>query len=143
MRRLLADALAQHGFDVVGSANDGDQALKACQELRPEVLTLDLTMPGLDGIGVLRGLQKTDLPVAVVVVSAFSPAHGAYAVDALAEGAVELVEKPATGESLTDFIADLGAKVKLAAGSRRRRPLASTPLAASAKPAVSAKPVTA
>jgi DNA-binding NarL/FixJ family response regulator len=41
-----------------------------------EVLTLDLAMPGLDGIGVLRGLQKTDLPVSVVVVSAFSPAHG-------------------------------------------------------------------
>jgi two-component system, chemotaxis family, protein-glutamate methylesterase/glutaminase len=86
MRRLLTDALAQqHGFDVVGSANDGDQALKACQELRPEVLTLDLTMPGLEGIGVLRGLQRTDLPVSVVVVSAFSPATGAYAVDALAE----------------------------------------------------------
>lgn len=134
MRRLLTDALQQHGFDVVGSANDGDQALKACQELRPDVLTLDLAMPGLDGIGVLRGLQKVNSPVAVVVVSAFSPAHGAYAVDALTEGAVELVEKPATGESLTGFIADLGAKVRLAAGSRRRRPVASARPAASAKP---------
>ncbi len=125
MRRLLTDALKQHGFNVLGSANDGDQALKACLELRPDVLTLDLTMPGLDGIGVLRGLQKTDLPVSVVVVSAFSPAHGAYAVDALAEGAVELVEKPAAGESLDEFIADLGAKVKLAASSKRRRPIGS------------------
>jgi two-component system chemotaxis response regulator CheB len=125
MRRLLTDALQQHGFDVVGTANDGDQALTACVELRPDVLTLDLAMPGLDGIGVLRGLQGIDLPVAVVVVSAFSPAHGARAVDALAEGAVDLVEKPATGESLTAFIADLGAKVKLAASSRHRRPVAS------------------
>jgi two-component system, chemotaxis family, protein-glutamate methylesterase/glutaminase len=126
MRRLLTDALKQHGFNVLGSVNDGDQALNACLELRPEVLTLDLTMPGLDGIGVLRGLQKTDLPVAVVVVSAFSPAHGAYAVDALAEGAVDLVEKPAAGESLDEFIADLGAKVRLAASSKRRRPSASS-----------------
>jgi len=125
MRRLLTDALQQHGFDVVGNAEDGDKALTACLALRPDVLTLDLAMPGLDGIGVLRGLQGTDLPVSVVVVSAFSPAHGAHAVDALAEGAVELVEKPATGESLSDFIADLGAKVRLAASSRRRRPVAS------------------
>ncbi len=124
MRRLLVDALRRHGFDVVGSAEDGDRALAACLELRPDVLTLDLAMPGLDGIGVLRGLQGTDLPVSVVVVSAFSPAHGARAVDALAEGAVELVEKPASGEGLDAFIADLGAKVRLAATSHRRRPSA-------------------
>jgi two-component system chemotaxis response regulator CheB len=143
MRRLLSDALKQHGFDVLGTANDGDQALSACQQLRPDVLTLDLTMPGLDGIGVLRGLQKTDLPVAVVVVSAFSPAHGAHAVDALAEGAVELVEKPATGESLDGFIADLGEKVRLAAGSRRRRPTATAqpPAAKPPAPATPPRPV--
>lgn len=147
MRRLLTDALEQHGFDVVGSAKDGDEALTACQALRPDVLTLDLAMPGLDGIGVLRGLQGTDLPVSVVVVSAFSPAHGAHAVDALAEGAVELVEKPATGESLTGFIADLGAKVRLAASSRRRRPVASVQrpassvqLPAAPRPATTGKP---
>jgi two-component system, chemotaxis family, protein-glutamate methylesterase/glutaminase len=144
MRRLLADALRQHGFDVVGTANDGDQALAACLQLRPDVLTLDLAMPGLDGIGVLRGLKEIDFYVPVVVVSAFSPAHGAYAVDALAEGAVELVEKPATGESLDGFIADLGAKVRLAAASRRRRPTAPAPppLArpASARPSVTPVP---
>jgi len=134
MRRLLTDALGKHGFDVVAAVNDGDHALSACVELHPDVLTLDLAMPGLDGIGVLRGLRKTDLTVSVVVVSAFSPAHGAHAVDALAEGAVELVAKPATGESLDDFIADLGSKVRLAAASRRRRPAASAPEVA-ARPA--------
>jgi len=130
MRRLLKDALEKHGFDVVATVNDGDHALTACLDLRPDVLTLDLAMPGLNGIGVLRGLRRTDLPVSVVVVSAFSPAHGARAVDALAEGAVELVAKPATGESLNEFIADLGSKVRLAATSRRRRPAASVQEAA-------------
>lgn len=119
MRRLLSDALRKHGFEVVTAAADGDQALAACLEHKPDVLSLDLTMPGLDGIGVLRGLRRTNSPVAVVVVSAFSPAHGAHAVDALAEGAVELVAKPAAGESLDEFMADLGAKVRLAADSRR------------------------
>ena len=131
MRRLLTDALQKHGFDVVATAEDGDQALAACVEHRPQVLTLDLAMPGLDGIGVLRGLRKTDLPISVVVVSAFSPAHGAHAVEALAEGALELVEKPASGASLNDFIADLGAKVRLAATARHVR----SHLAAPAAPA--------
>ena len=58
-------------------------------------------MPGMDGIGVLRALRAGKAaPVPVVVVSAFSPAHGARAVDALAEGAFDLVAKPAFGEAL-------------------------------------------
>jgi two-component system chemotaxis response regulator CheB len=127
MRRLIGDALEKHGFAVVATANNGDEALTACVEYRPDVLSLDLAMPGLDGIGVLHALQDTDVPVSVVVVSAFSPAHGARAVDALAAGAVELVAKPAAGESLVEFAADLGAKVRLAAASRRRRPSAVAP----------------
>jgi two-component system, chemotaxis family, protein-glutamate methylesterase/glutaminase len=91
-------------------------------------MTLDLHMPGMDGIGVLRALKqgKAD-PVPVVVVSAFSPAHGARAVDALAEGAFELVAKPAFGEPLATFTSELGRKVGEAAHSGRvRRPAART-----------------
>ena len=96
MRRMLADALGRQGFDVVATAGDGDEALAACREHRPDALTLDLAMPGLDGLGVLRALREgRALPVPVVVVSAFSPARGAHAVDALAEGAFDLA-KPAT-----------------------------------------------
>jgi two-component system, chemotaxis family, protein-glutamate methylesterase/glutaminase len=119
MRRLLADALERQGFDVLDAVADGDQALAACRSLHPDVLTLDLAMPGLDGIGVLRVLREAALPVPVVVVSAFSPAHGARAVDALAEGAVELVAKPAAGENLSSFLTELGSKVRAAAAARR------------------------
>jgi len=125
MRRMLSDALARQGFEVVGTAADGDEALEQCRTHRPDALTLDLHMPGLDGLGVLRALRdgKAD-PVPVVVVSAFSPAHGAYAVDALAEGAFELVAKPAFGEPLDTFAAELGRKVSAAAhaGARVHRP---------------------
>ena len=116
MRRMLADALGRQGFDVVGTAADGDEALDLCRAHRPDALTLDLHMPGLDGLGVLRALRdgKAD-PVPVVVVSAFSPAHGAYAVDALAEGAVDLVAKPAVGDPLDAFASELGRKVGVAA----------------------------
>src|ERR671917_2060128 len=109
MRRILSDALGRQGFDVVATAADGDEALAACNEHRPDALTLDLHMPGLDGLGVLRALRR-GTAVPVVVVSAFSPAHGAYAVDALAEGAFELVAKPAFGEPLETFTSELGRK---------------------------------
>src|SRR5689334_21568305 len=123
MRRVLADALDRQGFDVVATAADGDEALAACAEHRPDALTLDLAMPGTDGMSVLRALREGRAePVPVVVVSAFSPAHGARAVDALAEGAFDLVAKPAAGAGLGPFAEELGRKVAEAAGCARPRP---------------------
>ena len=144
MRRILSDALGRQGFDVVATAADGDEALAACNEHRPDALTLDLHMPGLDGLGVLRALRAGKAePVPVVVVSAFSPAHGARAVDALAEGAMDLVAKPAMGESLTDFTAELARKVGDAAEAgkaRKRRPVVAAAPVAPAIPRVAVRP---
>jgi two-component system chemotaxis response regulator CheB len=117
MRRLLTQALRDAGFEVVGEATDGDEALALYRELRPDAMTLDLAMPGMDGIGVLRALRGERSSLPVVVVSAFSPAHGARAVDALAEGAFDLVAKPAFGEPLEQFVSALREKVTAAAGA--------------------------
>jgi len=125
MRRLLTQALRDAGFEVVGEAADGDEALSLYRELRPDAMTLDLAMPGMDGIGVLRALRGERSSLPVVVVSAFSPAHGARAVDALAEGAFDLVAKPAFGEPLETFVSSLREKVTAAAASAA--PAASAP----------------
>jgi two-component system chemotaxis response regulator CheB len=123
MRRLLRQALETAGLEVVGEAGDGDEALALCHEHRPDVLSLDLAMPGRDGIGVLVALRDTNLPTVVLVVSAFSPAHGARAVDALAEGAFDLAVKPEIGSSPSTFLAEIGTKARsAAAASRRPRP---------------------
>ncbi|HYF24983.1 MAG TPA: response regulator, partial [Baekduia sp.] len=119
MRRLLTQALREQGFDVVGEAADGDEALKLHTELRPDAMTLDLAMPGLDGIGVLRRLRGDGAALPVVVVSAFSPLHGARAVDALAEGAFDLAAKPQIGEPFADFARTLGEKLRAAAASAK------------------------
>jgi two-component system, chemotaxis family, protein-glutamate methylesterase/glutaminase len=122
MRRVLAHALTDAGFDVVGQAGDGDEALDLCRRLQPDAMTLDLAMPGRDGIGVLRELRRPGAPaIPVIVVSAFSPARGARAVDALSEGAFDLVAKPAAGSTLAAFVEELADKVRAAAGSARRR----------------------
>jgi two-component system, chemotaxis family, protein-glutamate methylesterase/glutaminase len=117
MRRVLCVTLTDAGFDVVGQAANGDEALELCERLRPDAMTLDLHMPGKDGIAVLRALRGDRTATPVVVVSAFSPAHGARAVDALAEGAFDLVAKPAIGDPINTFAGQLADKVRAAARS--------------------------
>jgi len=135
MRKILTQSLTESGFEVIGQARDGDEALALWRTHRPDAMTLDLAMPGMDGIGVLRALRRDSSSVPVVVVSAFSPAHGARAVDALAEGAFDLVAKPAIGAGLDGFAGELGDKVRAAAAAGRRRPGARRPGTVEAPPA--------
>jgi two-component system chemotaxis response regulator CheB len=121
MRSVLASELERAGIDVVGIAADGDEALELCEELAPDVLSLDLAMPGRDGVGVLRALHTRALDIPVVVVSAFSAAAGARAVDALAEGAFDLVAKPSSRGELDGFTRDLVERITLAHHEGRRR----------------------
>jgi two-component system, chemotaxis family, protein-glutamate methylesterase/glutaminase len=132
MRQIVSSSLSRAGVQIVGSASNGDEALAVCDREKPDALMLDLSMPGLDGIGVLRALRRqgrSEMPV--IVVSAFSPTQGARAVDALAEGAFDLVAKPAVGESLDEFAAALVDKVKAATNGRGRitgRPVPRQPI---------------
>ena len=136
MRRLLGDVLQANGIEVVGRARDGDEALALCMHDPPQVMTLDLQMPGMGGLEVLRTLRARRLAGPhVIVVSAFSAAHGAQAVDALAEGAFDLVQKPAGRDDLKSFEFSLLEKIRLAITSvralPRRRPAApATPFSA-------------
>jgi two-component system chemotaxis response regulator CheB len=127
MRSIVSRSLTRAGVHVVGSARDGDEALELCARERPDAMTLDLTMPGLDGLGVLRALRaRTESNIPVVVVSAFSAAHGARAVDALAEGAFDLVQKPGMHESLEGFISRGSSRTSEPRSSWRRPRAASS-----------------
>jgi two-component system chemotaxis response regulator CheB len=120
MRRIVTNVLTKGGIDVVGAAKDGDEALALCEREKPDAMTLDLTMPGLGGIDVLKALKRRGGPgIPVVVVSAFSPAHGAYAVDALSEGAFELVPKPSGQADVSAFEQNLLTKILVATKTRR------------------------
>lgn len=128
MRQIVGGALSGAGMQVVGNAANGDEALALCERERPDALMLDLTMPGLDGIGVLRSLRRAGSSrMPVIVVSAFSPTQGARAVDALAEGAFDLVAKPKLGEGLDSFAATLVEKVTAATAASPERGTITTP----------------
>jgi two-component system chemotaxis response regulator CheY len=58
MRRMVSDALSQGGHEIIGEAANGAEAIERFQELRPEVTTLDITMPELDGISALKKILE-------------------------------------------------------------------------------------
>jgi len=108
LSRVLRDS---HQIDVVGTARDGNDAIEKIAALDPDVVTLDLTMPELDGLGVLRKLAGRARPrVIVVSISGVDSELGA---EALALGAVDLVTKPTAvaSERLAEIADDLVAKI--------------------------------
>lgn len=120
MRRLISDVLTRDGMEVVAEAANGREAIEACKRHAPDVLSLDLAMPEVNGLEVLRELRSMR-KLKIVVVSSFSEAGGGQAVDALAEGAFELVPKRAAGGKLQDFLDDLLTKIQAATYERPPR----------------------
>jgi AmiR/NasT family two-component response regulator len=72
IRLDLKEILVDEGFDVVGEAGRGDDALTLVRDRRPDVAILDVKMPGMDGLAVARAIAETDQKVAVVILTAFS-----------------------------------------------------------------------
>lgn len=58
MRMMIRDILSKNGFEVVGEAQDGSQAIEKFKELRPDLITMDITMPEMDGIAALKEIKK-------------------------------------------------------------------------------------
>jgi DNA-binding NarL/FixJ family response regulator len=71
VRDMLSDMLTLDGFDVVGSAHDGVEAVRLCQETRPDVVVMDLRMPGMDGLESTRLIRAAIPDQAVLVYTAY------------------------------------------------------------------------
>src|SRR5215467_12780384 len=123
MRKLIPNILARDPMiEVVGTAMDGAFALKKIEELRPDVVTLDLEMPRVDGMETLRLIMRR-APLPVVMVSTHSK-EGAYATfKALALGAIDFVAKPkeAAAGHLDSIATQLIDKIKVAKRASRHR----------------------
>lgn len=97
IRRVIRSALLADGdIEVVGAIGDGKAGLAAVKKLRPDVITLDLEMPGVDGLTMLRELRTTRPDLPVVVVSGAADEN--KVVDAMAAGASEVLRKPSYDE---------------------------------------------
>ena len=138
VRKVISEILSRSPFlDVVGTARDGEDALERVAELTPDVVTCDLIMPKLDGVGFVRA-QMARQPVPIVIVTVANEA-GEQVLSALDAGAVDVVQKPTAlaSDRLLEIGADLIAKVKMAAEARPRQPEPSEPAARVATPFLS------
>jgi two-component system chemotaxis response regulator CheB len=118
VRQILRGALsADPDIQVVGTAPDPYVARDMIVEFKPDVVTLDVEMPRMDGITFLRKLMR-HYPLPVIIVSSLTSAGGELALEALAAGAVEVMCKPGASLTLDDMTAELIAKIKTAAGAR-------------------------
>jgi len=124
VRKMLSEALAaEPDLEVVGTAPDPFVARDKIESLRPDVLTLDIEMPRMDGLTFLTKLMRFH-PLPVIVISSLAQASSRTALEALQCGAVEVLGKPGGPYSVGELKHDLPHKVRAAAHARLKRPAA-------------------
>ena len=130
MRKLIPQILERDdSIEVVGTAMDGSFGLKKIEELKPQVVTLDLEMPGMNGIDMLKQTMRKLYPVPVIVVSSHSTDGASITLKALGLGAFDFVAKPRdVSTRMSEIAAELITKIKAAANSKTMpvKPLASS-----------------
>ena len=102
MRKMLGDALKNGGHEVVGEAANGAEALQRFQELRPEITTLDITMPERDGIAALKDILAFDPGARVIMCSALG--QEAKVLESIKAGARDFVVKPFQADRVLEAI---------------------------------------
>lgn len=118
VRKIVTDALrTDPEIDVVGTASDPYIARDKILELKPDVITLDIEMPKMDGLTFLKLIMK-QRPMPVIIMSSLTQAGSRIALDALEAGAVDILLKPGSSVFLSDMAVDLIMKIKAAANAR-------------------------
>ncbi len=123
IRKVLTEILSSSpDIEVVGTAEDPLIAREMIKELNPDVLTLDIEMPRMDGITFLRNLMRLR-PMPVVMISVLTESNAEVTLTALELGAVDFIAKPIIDveNTLNDYAEDIIAKVKVASQANIRR----------------------
>ena len=102
MRMTLRNVLEKNGFEVGGEAADGEEAVALYAELRPDVVTMDITMPKMDGITAIRKILEIDPNAKVIVCSAMG--QKPMVIEALNAGAKDFLVKPFQPERIIEAL---------------------------------------
>ncbi len=123
IRKILTERLqSDEEIEVVGTSPDAYIAFEKINRLCPDVITLDVEMPGMDGITFLEKLMKVH-PLPVIVVSSITQAGSKKAIEALQAGAVEVICKPVAGEMASGNWSGLAEKIKAVRGADINEPV--------------------
>ncbi len=138
MRRIISEAITCEAVEVVGTAANGRIALQKIEQVRPDVVTLDIEMPEMDGLDVLKRLRESHPSVRVIVVSSLTESAAEITLKALAAGAADYDTKPTSASGATDAVRVIRESLlpKLVALTSRPRgkPHASAPTLKAAEP---------
>lgn len=102
MRMMIKEILTKNGFTVVGEASDGAQAVEKYKELGPDLVTMDITMPEMDGITALKEIKKLDPNARIIMCSAMG--QQAMVIDAIQAGAKDFIVKPFQADRVIEAI---------------------------------------
>lgn len=105
MRVSLKKILERNGFEVIGEAENGISAIKKCAELKPDIITMDITMPEMDGLSALKEIKRVYPEVKVVMVSAMG--QEPFVREAVMSGARDFIVKPFSEELIVKTMNNL------------------------------------
>ena len=102
MRMMVKDILSKNGYEIVGEAENGMKALEKFQELKPDLVTMDITMPEMDGITAVKEIKKVDPNAKVVMCSAMG--QQAMVIEAIQAGARDFIVQPFQADRVLEAI---------------------------------------
>lgn len=102
MRMMLKDILTKGGYEIAGEAADGNEALAKYKEVKPDLVTMDITMPNCDGIQSLKQIKSADPAANVVMCSAMG--QQAMVIEAIQSGAKDFIVKPFQADRVLEAI---------------------------------------
>ena len=102
MRMMIKDILSKNGYEVVGEAENGRVAVGKYADLKPDLVTMDITMPEMDGIEALKKIKQSDPGARVVMCSAMG--QQAMVVEAIQSGAKDFIVKPFQAERVLEAV---------------------------------------
>ncbi len=92
MRMMIKNILVEGGYEIVGEAENGKEAIEAFKELKPDLVTMDITMPEMDGIDAVKRILEIEEDAKIIMCSAMG--QQAMVIDAIQAGAKDFVVKP-------------------------------------------------
>jgi two-component system chemotaxis response regulator CheY len=102
MRKRIRDIAEQAGWEIAGEAENGEEAIAAYERERPDLVTLDIIMPKMDGVAALKGVKAADPEAQVIMITAVNQRD--KLTECISEGALDFIVKPFDADRLRKIL---------------------------------------